>query len=481
MKKIKSFFSRFKDEKGFAGLAICSTAALICFAVGIRGYLVFSKDEIKEEKYSYEITQNGVLPGDTANGNNTYLKIIADAFVEGDKDSVVDKTGGLGKPKDMGIWDIPTSDSNESLRQSLYGPIFNQDLWGGIKIPAGYIDVLIEEKLNENNLPTDAVTQDITKIVINIANGMGSSDSEIADIVDIGIGVIKDLTNKDKGIANDSTEALEIVKEKLNKINKLEDEEIINKRKEHNLSVLHKEQLLKEMEIYQHYKDTETIIISNKYYNQIKETLDHLDDKIGALEKELKEYEEKSEEDKTEDMKGAPTIKLIIVAGPTYSEADEACYYIVKAKVTGDPDPAITFSKDNSGGALGSDSTKINLKDGASYTLKATATNSEGSATASIYLPWGCAVDTEDQDMDDTSTGTEEEDGSGSDGDDTSTDTEEDGESSSDYDDDPFGMGSKEVDIPESTYDPNVWDLREDGWWYQEQGVWYPPRDGWMP
>ena len=37
------------------------------------------------------------------------------------------------------------------------------------------------------------------------------------------------------------------------------------------------------MEIYQHYQDTETIIISNKYYNQIKETLDHLDNKIGVF------------------------------------------------------------------------------------------------------------------------------------------------------------------------------------------------------
>jgi hypothetical protein len=500
MKKIKSFFSRFKDEKGFGILGLLTIAGLISFAVGTHSFIEYAKNENKKVKDSYEIIQNLDVPGDTADANKTYnevLKIIADAFVEGGKHgigSVFDETGGLGIVKETGIFDIPKDKKKE---QENSDPIFNKGLLGAVKIPAEYVDVLIEEKLDENNLPTDAITQDITKIVINIANGLGSCDSEIADIIDISIDVIKDLTNKDKGIDNDSTEALEIVKEKLSKINKLEDEEIINKRREYNLSVLHKEQLLEELEIYQHYKDTETIIISNKYYNQIKETLDHLDDKIGALEKDLREYEEKSEEEKTEDMEGAPTIKLIIVAGPTYSEADEACYYIVKAKVTGDPDPAITFSKDNSGGALGSDSTKINLKDGVSYTLKATATNSEGSATASIYLPWGCAVDAEDQDMDDvstdteeedgsdsdgddTSTDTEEEDGSDSDGDDTSTDTEEDGGTSSDYDDDPFGFGNKDVDLPEghSRIDDPNWDYRMDedgnwGWWYLEQGYWY--------
>ena len=145
---------------------------------------------------------------------------------------------------------------------------------------------------------------------------------------------------------------------------------------------------------------------------------------MDALEKELEENSKKGSEDQNiedtstdeeeseetiEDTEEAPTINLKIIAGPTYSEADGVCYYKVKAYVTGDPYPGITFSKDSSGGAWGASTVQINLKDGGSYTLSATATNSEGSATDSIYLAWGCAVE-------DTPTG-----GGGS----TSTDEEE--------------------------------------------------------
>lgn len=128
--------------------------------------------------------------------------------------------------------------------------------------------------------------------------------------------------------------------------------------------------------------------------------LEEAEKTINGLKEELKQHEgepvengdEEEPEEIVEDTMEAPTIKLKIIAGPTFSEADDVCYYRVKAEVTGDPDPEITFSKDNSGGAWGSNTVQINLKDGASYTLKATATNSEDSATASINLPWGCEI-----------------------------------------------------------------------------------------
>ena len=87
----------------------------------------------------------------------------------------------------------------------------------------------------------------------------------------------------------------------------------------------------------------------------------------------------------------APTIELIIYEGPIYSSGDGVCYYRIKADVTGEPNPSINFSKDDSGGAWGSKKVQINLSDPSdSYTLTATATNSEGSASDSITLTWGC-------------------------------------------------------------------------------------------
>jgi len=98
---------------------------------------------------------------------------------------------------------------------------------------------------------------------------------------------------------------------------------------------------------------------------------------------------EDSEEDT--DTTEAPTIELKIYEGPIYSSGDGVCYYRIRADVTGEPNPDIDFSKDDSGGAWGSKKVQINLNDPSeSYTLTATATNPEGSASDSIVLTWGC-------------------------------------------------------------------------------------------
>jgi hypothetical protein len=73
-----------------------------------------------------------------------------------------------------------------------------------------------------------------------------------------------------------------------------------------------------------------------------------------------------------------------------YSKADGVCYYRIEAKTTGIPDPDIKFSRDDSNGAWGNKKVQINLNSGESYTLTATVKNSEGSASDSIKLDWGC-------------------------------------------------------------------------------------------
>lgn len=87
----------------------------------------------------------------------------------------------------------------------------------------------------------------------------------------------------------------------------------------------------------------------------------------------------------------APTISLEILEGPIYSSSDDVCYYRIKATVTGSPSPKIKWSTDYSNGTLGKDIAQVNLtRDNPTYTLTATATNSEGSATDEIDLSWSC-------------------------------------------------------------------------------------------
>ena len=121
-----------------------------------------------------------------------------------------------------------------------------------------------------------------------------------------------------------------------------------------------------------------------------EEAVDEGSETPESEEEELLEEEEiPGQEEQIE----APTITLEVYEGPIYSSSDNVCYYRIKAVVTGDPTPSVVFSKDDSGGAWGSKKVQINLSDSTeTYTLTATVTNSEGSATDSMALSWGCTA-----------------------------------------------------------------------------------------
>ena len=127
-----------------------------------------------------------------------------------------------------------------------------------------------------------------------------------------------------------------------------------------------------------------------------------------AEEKAEEVTEEEEETSEQEEQAEAPTIELEIYGGPVYSQSDNICFYRIKANVTGTPTPDLEFSKDDSNGAWGELKTQINLNDPASnYTLTATATNSEGTATSTITLKWEC--DEQKTEIQKTHTGSEPE------------------------------------------------------------------------
>jgi len=101
------------------------------------------------------------------------------------------------------------------------------------------------------------------------------------------------------------------------------------------------------------------------------------------------ESEEEPEEEEEEEEKTAPTIKLEIYQNATLEGS--VCYWRIRAVVTGDPTPEIEWNKDDSLGSLGDKIAQVNLNDPSeTFTLIATVTNSEGTATDSIDLSWEC-------------------------------------------------------------------------------------------
>jgi len=86
----------------------------------------------------------------------------------------------------------------------------------------------------------------------------------------------------------------------------------------------------------------------------------------------------------------SPSIELNIYEGPDYSESDNMCYYIVEAIIAGSPEPEVEFNIDDNVSLLGNDRVEVGVDIGNSYTLTATATNSSGTASASIVLLGEC-------------------------------------------------------------------------------------------
>jgi len=102
---------------------------------------------------------------------------------------------------------------------------------------------------------------------------------------------------------------------------------------------------------------------------------------------EESEGSEDIEESDGDDEKAKPTIKLEIYEGPTPAPGN-VCYYRVEAIVTGNPEPKVKFSKDDSNKAWGPKKAQVNLIEGETFILEVTATNSEGVAEKNISLSW---------------------------------------------------------------------------------------------
>jgi hypothetical protein len=129
------------------------------------------------------------------------------------------------------------------------------------------------------------------------------------------------------------------------------------------------------------------------------EEIEELSEEVAFEEEEKKKEETETfeEEDKVEvveeEEKTAPTISIEVYEGPTYSSSDNICYYRVKATVTGNPSPTVDWSKDDSSGAWGTKKAQVNITSpDETYKLTATATNTEGTATDYIVIPWGCPI-----------------------------------------------------------------------------------------
>jgi len=82
----------------------------------------------------------------------------------------------------------------------------------------------------------------------------------------------------------------------------------------------------------------------------------------------------------------APTITLKITEGPELDEDTDLYRIVVEAVVFGNPDPEVTYNRNDGIGVMGKNHSLILLEGGDSFLIKAIASNTLGSAEASLEL-----------------------------------------------------------------------------------------------
>lgn len=402
-----SFFKRLKEEKGgiLTTLAVTGLIAL--------GVSLFSFGEKAEEfkANKEDITKYGDIqasgdPGKDKEKNNAAFvgimkeggKVVVGAYDDTGLLIVLDKSGAL---------DVAEKDENKDDKQ----------------------DEEIKVKLKDNGLKDDKLNVDFAKALKKKVKVLADDkttdeelDSLVYEILDEIDQELKDLDamTEDDFSKIDDIEIIDDITQKLKDQEGLEDKEIIELKHQLNRINNEKDYVQKQIDAFKAYEQKGYILANTAELGNYEDRLDYLEQKVAEIngqiqemvteaeeEEETVQEQEAADEEATEDQQEGPTeegsedkenqeentmptIDLVIVEGPTFSEADQVCYYRVKAKVEGHPEPDISFSRDDSNGAWGQDTVQINLKENNSYTLTATASNSEGSSTDSITLPWGC-------------------------------------------------------------------------------------------
>jgi len=136
---------------------------------------------------------------------------------------------------------------------------------------------------------------------------------------------------------------------------------------------------------YERINFTENIIEDNGAETTIVENIEKSENAISA--QEVIDTSAENEIVSPEIKKIHPTLELIVYEGPIMVHED-LCYYRVEAIVSGNPHPIIKFSKDDSNGAWGENKAQINLKNGESYDLIVTASNSIGEVVEHMLFTW---------------------------------------------------------------------------------------------
>ncbi|MCG9478684.1 MAG: hypothetical protein K9H14_00565 [Actinomycetia bacterium] len=418
--KFLSLFHFLSSQKGEVILTYLAVTGIVVLAAGLFSFGGKAMETKKKvEDYTQNVQNYGDIgyDGDANKTAESYKAEINKIYLEGGKTAATtyDETGLL-----TGI---------DSLTNTFKTKPKKNDDQQGDKDE----EEIIEQKLKEQGVDTDELKKDIALAINKIAKRKSTSDTTDEKISDITVGIIINMENKgdntkDQNAPEDEKKDGQIEEDKdtkdtekeqakderitiilntitstLNANKKLEADEIVGQKKELDKKTLEKKYLEDKINSYKYFEEQGYIVTDTTGLSNLKTRLDEVNAEIEGLEKEIEnlenkkeiekdqeEAEEENEEDQEEDLAEAPTIKLKIVEGPTFSEEDKVCYYKVSAETTGIPEPEISFSKDDSNGAWGSNKVQINLKNNNSYTLTATASNSEGSSSDSIALTWGC-------------------------------------------------------------------------------------------
>lgn len=183
-------------------------------------------------------------------------------------------------------------DEIEALKENLSGEILNKFNAATIKVESMKTEGadLVKEILEENNLPSDNLSQDIFGSIKNIVDGNVSDSASEIEKNNIIYDLYIEISKKDLTSTKNSSEIKELIRNELNNNGVLKDQGIIEESEGLGRAESYKDFLNKELDYYKFMEEKGLNLTDSSYYDKLLIAIEEINIKINVLEKEIEEY-----------------------------------------------------------------------------------------------------------------------------------------------------------------------------------------------
>ena len=304
VKKLKKLFYRLSLE---AGAIFTALAILGAIATGIALY-AYGKKTMKDVKKTQHEMNKLESEEKQVEAMVKFRKKMVGWTFEGYKEVAKSTASQWDSTSITGLLDY-TVDFNKK----------EQGVGAAAGVLAGLDNKAMQDMLRQENLPDDNLTIDIAKSILNVVHE-NISDQENMDVLKEELfNTLRSLTIIDidkPDINRTSNDVKDSIREDLDKKAMLADQRVIELRQQLNKALNYKKYIQEKIAYYENLEQQGFGITNTAEFNNLKQVIQDIDNKIGSIETDLEKYEDTSTENQIEDSIEEDT-------GQTEEEAEE--------------------------------------------------------------------------------------------------------------------------------------------------------------